>query len=139
MNQKIQEKIQKYYEQANSPPERMPLPDTTNIGYVFHSATKGPIEFLSTDIGSDFDIMGKGLYFGTYNYASKYGDPIPLVVQGFFAPISLWKRMLKRFDDLPTDEQRQAAREKLKSDGYDGVVGENVGVVWNDRAVRRAT
>src|SRR6266699_409738 len=53
---------------------------------VYHAPTKGEIVGQpSTDIGSDFDVLGKGFYFGTHAMASNYGTPMTYRVFGPFA------------------------------------------------------
>mgnify|MGYP001290546779 CR=1 FL=1 len=104
---------------------------------VYHSKTKGDFTTLSTDIGSDFDIMGKGFYFGSQDYAAQYGYPEIYEVDGKFATMKQWVKILMKFEDKQINRQRQLAREYLKSQGYDGVDAGYTGVVWNVNAIRK--
>jgi uncharacterized protein YaaR (DUF327 family) len=106
---------------------------------VYHAKTKGDFEGgkISTDIGSDADILGRGFYFGDEAYVSRYGTPEPFELKGNFASNDQWVETLKKYSGKRIEEQRRLAREELKQGGYSGVRGERVGVVWDDAAVGR--
>ncbi len=105
---------------------------------VYHAKTKGDFKDgkLSVDIGSDADIMGKGFYFGSKDYVSKYGTPEQYSIQGKFATNEQWVSTLKKYSDKTIQEQRRLSREELKSQGYVGVKTKDVGVVWDKEAIK---
>jgi len=107
---------------------------------MYHSPTKGAIKGIpSVDIGGDADIMGKGLYLGSENYARRYGEPAPIIVKGNFASTQEWTDALEKHKSQPIKEQRKLARESLKKQGYDGVVQGEVVLVWNQKAIQPPT
>lgn len=104
---------------------------------VYHSPTKGDISSIpSVDIGSDYDIMGKGFYFGTHSYASRYGEPQEFVIFGNFATGKDWSDLLSKYKDLDTATQRANARTELQNLGFSGVINKNVGVVWDQDSIK---
>ncbi len=109
--------------------------DAGGVGW--HAQTKGG--FVggkpSVDIGSDYDIMGKGFYFGSKEYASQYGEPTAHQIKGKFATNEQWVAANAKHASLKTDQQRVKAREELKAQGYSGVYANNVGVVWDQDAL----
>ena len=124
------------------PPEgglEIPPTPSGEAEIVYHGKTKGDFKGgeLSIDIGSDADIMGKGFYFGSKDYVSKYGTPESYSVQGKFATNEEWVSTLKKYSEKPIQEQRRLSREELKSQGYVGVKSEHegVGVVWDKKAI----
>lgn len=131
--------------QSSEIPKSLPKstpPPSEGGGIVYHAKTKGDFKGgeLSVDIGSDADIMGKGFYFGSKNYASKYGTPESYSIQGKFATNEQWVSKLQKYLDKPIAEQRRLSREELKSQGYVGVKSshEGVGVVWDKNAIKPA-
>lgn len=107
---------------------------------VYHAQTKGGfIGGLSTDIGSDADILGKGFYFGSKEYVeANYGQPEAFEVSGSFASQQQWMEALKKYASNRIEEQRRLAREELKSAGFVGVDTGHIGVVWEVSAIRPA-
>ena len=101
----------------------------------YHAKTKGDFMTPSVDVGSDYDIMGKGFYFGTEEYASRYGEPSPFKITGKLATKEQWTLALSKYSKLRTDKQRAAAREDLKKEGHVGVWTGEVGVVWDQKAL----
>jgi hypothetical protein len=103
------------------------------IGY--HAATKGEFTKLSVDIGSDADIMAKGFYFATdKEYAARYGEPREYKFRGKFATTEQWVAALKKYASKGIEKQRRLAKAELMSQGYQGVISGNIGVVWDERA-----
>ena len=104
---------------------------------VFHAKTKGDFKGgrISVDIGSDADILGKGFYFGTEAYAARYGTPEKYSLRGRFATNDQWITALEQHRGKEIKQQRSSARADLQSQGFDGVMTDEVGVVWNQSAI----
>src|SRR5215467_4510376 len=101
------------------------------VGY--HAATAGEFDKPSVDIGSDADIMAKGFYFSIDpEYAAQYGEPREYRFKGKFASVEQWVAALKKYSSKGIEKQRQLAKAELMSQGYHGVLGERVGVVWDE-------
>jgi hypothetical protein len=101
------------------------------IGY--HAATKGKFIKPSVNIGSDADIMAKGFYFSTdKEYTAQYGEPREYKLRGKFAHVKQWVAALKKYSSKGIKEQRRLAKAELMSEGYQGVISEKVGVVWDE-------
>jgi len=107
---------------------------------VYHAQTKGGFAGgLSTDIGSDADILGKGFYFGSKEYVeANYGTPEAFEVTGNFASQQQWMDLLKKYQHSNIQEQRSAAREELKAAGYVGIDTGHIGVVWDASSIKPA-
>ena len=103
----------------------------------YHAKTKGGFSggTPSVDVGSDYDILGKGFYFGTKEYASRYGEPSPFTISGKLATGDQWKSVLAKHSKKRTDRQRAASRSDLAGAGYVGVWTGEVGVVWDQKAL----
>ncbi len=103
----------------------------------YHAETKGGFAGgkPSIEVGSDYDIMGKGFYFGTEEYAGRYGEAKPHKIKGKLATGGQWMAALAKHQKKRTDKQRAAAREELKEKGYVGVWTGQVGVVWDQSAL----
>lgn len=104
-------------------------------GTFYHAPTKGSFNSPSVDIGSDFDIMGKGFYFGTKAVASDYGVPLEFKLRGKFATGDAWVKALAPYSKLRTDSGRRKTREDLIASGFSGVWNGRIGVVWDQRAL----
>lgn len=129
-------------ESKHETPLASPVSNTNGI-IVYHSKTKGDFGALSTNIGSDADIYGKGFYFATgKGYAEQYGTPDSYELNGNFSSAQEWMDALKKYEKKGIVEQRRSAREDLQSKGYQGVRGagaKGIGVVWDDTAIKPIT
>ncbi len=102
----------------------------------FHAPTKGDFDEPSVDIGSDYDVMGRGFYFGTAPEASFYGAPKQFHVKGKFATGEQWVSALRPHLKQDTAVGRQQARAALQAQGYSGVWNDRIGVVWDQAAIK---
>ncbi len=125
------------------------LTEGTDYRLFYHAKTKGDFKGgkMSADIGSDADIMGRGLYIAAERdyVAATYGEPIALPIRAKFASTQQWVKLGQKYSHLSVFKQREASRRELMAKGYDGVLQETkrgrIGMVWNqsvlDEAQRR--
>jgi hypothetical protein len=104
---------------------------------VYHGSNRIPVdEIPPVDGGTDYDIWGKGVYLAfDPDDAEKYGTVRPLILasQARLAPEKLWVEALSQAHakkiNMPKD--RAWAREKLRSEGWDGLQNASYVLVWN--------
>ena len=103
----------------------------------WHAQTKGGFSggVTSVDVGSDYDILGKGFYFGSKEYAEQYGEPTAHQLHGKFATQQDWSAALAKHKSKDMAKQRAAARADLSKQGYHGIWTGRVGVVWDQSAI----